>query len=545
MVEGRRGPRFTSLAVAGAVAGGLVAAAIAAGVLYGTGTNRDESGAGTLRVALATFGAEVLDPSMDAQAGLAYNGHMYDHFVGATPDGRPSSRFGVLERWNSGANAQEYILELRQGMTWHDGVDVTSEDIDFSLAHYSRSAAACVACGALSGTIADVRILDRYRLSIKLNEPDIAFIGRLGPEQEDIPLLPNHNGVRAGEDGLNDSTVGSGPWRFVTRVTGESIEYEANQDYWNPDRIPGFQRLRLVQVPSPETRVAMLRAGTVDIAPVDIRDVEPLKGEGFAIQGPRFVVSTTLRFFMSYDSDYLTSKREFRQALVLAVDVPAIIEKIYPPEAVTLASGSAMFGPMAEGHDPSLPSYPYDPARARELLDRIGYDGETVRLISIPAYGLTELPRFNEMMVDYWRRIGLTVEVVPSEYGLVKVRYSSRPQRFDDMRPAPVFHGAHINRPGGAVNSIHRYLTGSPQSLLSYPDLDRGDRIYADVTAIKDEEQRRARLLALNRELYDEYWAAPFLWRHELYAVSPKVTGWTPTSGTTSTLHFETVKPAD
>ena len=542
MTERRRGSRFGSLAVAGAVAVGLVAAAVAVGVLYGTGTILDEDGAGTLRVALATFGAEVLDPSMDAQAGLVYHGHMYDHFVGATPDGRPSSRFGVLERWDSGAGAQEYVLELRQGMTWHDGVDVTSEDVDFSMAYYSRSAAACVACGGLNDAIADVRILDRYRLSIKLKEPDIAFISRLGPEWEDIPLLANHDGARAGENGR---PVGSGPWMFVTRVLGESVEYEANQDYWDPDRVPGFQRLRLVQVPSPETRVALLRAGTVDIVPVDIRDVEPLKGEGFAIQGPKYVVSTTLRFFMSYDPAYLTSRREFRRALVLGVDVPAIIEEIYPPEAVTLASGSAMFGPLAEGHDPSLPSYPYDPTLARELLERIGYDGETVHLISIPAYGLTELPRFNEMMVDYWRRIGLTVKVVPSEYGPVKVRYSSRPQRFDDLSPAPVFHGAHINRPGGAVNSIQRYLTGSAQSLLSYPDRDRGDGIYADVTAIQDEEQRRARLLALNHELYDEYWAAPFLWRHELYAVSPDVTGWTPTDGTASSLHFETVRRMD
>ena len=497
-----------------------------------------------LKVAIGTFGAEVMDPSMDSQAGRRYYGHMFDYILGATPDGGPSAELGAVESWSSNSESRLYTLKLRRGVKWHDGEEMTADDVKFSLAHYTRAAPACAECGALDEAIRQVTMVDRYQLNVELERPDIAFIDRLGPAQEDVPLLPGRYRQEAGEDGFADNPIGSGPWRFAGRVPGELIEYDANLDYWRPDRVPAFSRLRLVQVPDRRNRLAMLEAGIVDMAPFETGNIAALKAGGFLVQGPKYVLETTLRFFMSYDEAFLTSDQRFRKALILGMDLPSIVERIYPPEAATPAGGSPMFSPVAQGYDPELPPYPYDPDQARALLRDLGYAGQTVRLLSIPVYDQTETPTLNSMLAANLEKIGLDVEVVPNTYLTVKRRFLPRPQEFDDLSPAPVFHGGHVTIPGGIMNAIYRYLTSEDESLLAYHDLEKGDRIYADVTVIKDEEQRRARLLALNRELYDEYWAAPFLWRHELYAVSPKVTGWTPTSGTSSTLHFETVKPA-
>lgn len=208
-----------------------------------------------------------------------------------------------------------------------------------------------------------------------------------------------------------------------------------------------------------------------------------------------------------------------------------------------MATGSAMFGPLAEGYDPNLPPYPYDPAQARQLLEKVGYQGEPVDMLSIPVYSQAETTLVNQIIVQGWRDIGINAEIVPTAYGPVKARFLQRPQQFEDVFPAPVFQGGHTNTPGGILNAFERYLSSSPRSLLAYFDLERGDKLLADLTSMTDLEARRQLLKQLNRELYDEYWAAPLVWRHEVYALREGLTGWQPTDGTSTDLHFETVRP--
>lgn len=527
--------------VAGVVV--VVVAVLAAGLILRSGG--DESPPDTLRVALATFGAEVLDPSADSQAGRQYYGHMFDYLIGATPEGRPSAEFGAIESWTVSPDARSYTLKLRAGMRWHNGEEITADDVMFSLEHYERAAVACAECGSLDEAIREMTLVDRYQLKVELEAPDIAFIDRLGPAQEDVPLLPGSYWEAVGEAGFAENPIGSGPWKFAGRLSGEFIEYEANLDYWDTDRVPAFPRLRLVQVADRRNRLALLKSGIVDMAPLDSSDVAALKADGLLVGGPKYVLETALRFFMSYDDSFLTADERFRKALILGMDLPSIVERIYPPEAATLASGSTMFTPVTQGFDPSLPPYPYDPEQSRELLRELGYSGETVSLLSISVYDQTETPTLNVLLAENWEKIGLNVEIAPTSYLPVKRRFLLRPQEFDDLLPAPAFHGGHVNTPGGIMNAIYRYLTSSSESLLTYHDPEKGDRIYADLLSIQDVGERQQRLRELNRELYEEYWSAPVVWRHDIWGVRPGLSDWQPTNGMTSHLNFETVRPAD
>ena len=131
------------------------------------------------------------------------------------------------------------------------------------------------------------------------------------------------------------------------------------------------------------------------------------------------------------------------------MDLPSIIEKVYPPEAATPAGGSPMFSPVAEGYDASLPPYPYDPEQAKALLADLGYDGQTVNLLSIPVYDQTETPALNVLLAQNWQKIGLNVEVVPATYLTVKRRFAARPQEFEDPSPDSGVPRRHVTMPGG------------------------------------------------------------------------------------------------
>ena len=506
-------------------------------------TAQPELEATTLRVALASFGTETLDPSMDGSSGLQYHGHMFDHLLGATPDGQLSTDIGALRSWETNSDATVFTLNLKENILWHDGRGVTSQDIEFSMAHYAREAATCGGCPGLNASLDHVEIVDKYTARLHLTSPDVTFMHRLGSVVGDMPLLPQLSDGSTDDDRFQESPVGSGPWKYSGRTLGETIEYTANLNYWNAERLPGFKRLQLIQVPDPEMRVALLRNGTVDISPVKHTDIESLKAQDFVIAGPRYVTATTMRLFMGYDPAFLTSNPKFREALVLGMDLESIVTSIYSPEAASIPTGSTLFSPFSDGFVPELPSYPFNPERARALLLEAGYADEPVDLFSIVAYGITEMPQMNEMIAEQWRDIGLNVRVIPTDFPQVLARYASRPQTFDGDSPAPLFHGALPGQPN-VVSSVRRYMTSSEDGVMSYHDLEAGDRIYAELLALADPVEREQRLKDLNRELYEQYWAADIVWRHDVFGLSPAIEDWEPTDGTSSDLHFETVMPS-
>lgn len=510
---------------------------------------------GTLRVALQSFSAETLDPSMDNADGLRYHGHMYDHLIGADPEGRLNTDYGLVSAWEVADDASAFTLALRHNAEWHegvqvaaelfDGVRVTSYDVSASLHYYSREGTACGVCGALKDKMEIVghHLGNDLVVTLHLTDPDVAFLGLLAAVEGDTPLLPQH-AIERGPAAFAENPIGSGPWRFASRALGDYVEYEANANYWNPNKIPSFDTLRIANVPGEDAINALLQTDMVDVAPIGADAVAEAKRMGYGVDGPKHVVSTTLRFFMSYDPDFLTSSLDFRKALAVGVDMPQIVGTVYPPEAASVATGSALFTPVSPGYIADLPGYEYDPQEARRLLAQSGYQGETVSLLSLVAYGLSEMPRINDMIAEYWRDAGVNAEVIATEWPAVQPLFMADPQQFDAYAPAPVLHGAAPSRPGGDVNGIRRYLSGAEGAMLTYFAPNVGDGILEQVSLTAGDADRAIALKALNRKTYGEYWAIPIMWRHDTYAVNPALTGWQPTNGTSSDLHFETLRPA-
>ena len=504
---------------------------------------------GELRVALQSFSAETLDPSLDNKDGLNYHGHLYDFLVGVSPEGRLDTRYGLLSGWQVSPTADVFTLTLREGAMWHDGESVTADDILSSSNYYFREDAACGVCGNVKAAIDRIEVVDDMIAEVHLTKPDVVFMGLLAPIEGDMPLLPAHLLSIHDEPvesfhALQTQPIGSGPWRFVSRTPAVSVEYEANRDYWNLERVSPFDSLSISLVPEEAQRIALLETDKIDLTPITTASIDGVKGGGFSVDGPKNVLSTTLRYFMSYDEDYLTSSLEFRKALALSIDMEEIVTSIFPREAATVATGSALFTPVSPGFIEDLPAYPYSPDEARSHLAQSGYAGETVKLMSLVAYGMSEMPRINELIVEDWQAIGIDAQVVPTEWPAVQPLFQASPQMFDEFAPAPVLHGAAPARPGGDINGVRRYLSGADGAMLTYFAPDVADGILNQLQLTADDEDRVLVLQALNRRTYGEFWAIPILWRHDTYAVNPTLTGWQPTNGTSSDLHLETIRRA-
>ena len=342
---------------------------------------------GALRVALQSFSAETLDPSLDNNEGLKYHGHLYDQLAGANREGRLDTSFGLLSRWTVTSAADSFTLTLKEGANWHDGEPVRSDDIRSSLNYYSRDDATCGVCGIVKNAVESIEIVDDRNVKLNLNKPDVVFMGLLAPVEGDMPLLPAHL-LDADPAVLQSEPVGSGPWRFAEKSQGASVEYEVNKDYWNADRVSSFDRLSVTLVPEETQRIALMQTDKIDLSPIGTAAISEAKSNGLAVDGPIRVSrawdtrvgadSETQRACSAGgDEDYLTSSLEFRKALALSVrDMAQIVEAtarsgsrscVFPPEAASVATGSALFTPASPGFQEDLPTYPYDPNEARNL----------------------------------------------------------------------------------------------------------------------------------------------------------------------------------
>lgn len=497
--------------------------------------------AGTVTIAVHTFSKEVLDPSLDSAPGLPYRGELYDFFIGASPDGKTDLDYGVLDKFESNADASEWTFTLKPGIKWHDGVDMTSADMKFTIEYYMRPEAICTSCGGLKANVAGVDIVDDRTAKIRLKTPDVNLAAAFGPMEGDLVILPKHYIEKVGPAGFAEKPLGSGPFTLVNRQLTQSIEYAANPNYWNKSRVPGIASLKLLLVPENRTRLAMLRRGEVDMIPIEPQDAEALKAEGFDILGPKYAASTTLLFWKSYDDAFLSKDARIRKAMALAVDWAALFKAMYPPEvAEPYRGGSAIFSPLSMGTDPDLPPYKYDVEEAKRLLAEAGYNGQEVKFWSFASFENPEQKEVNEIIAGYWRAIGMNVTIVPIDFGSFVPKYVSDPQKFDPVLEVAVM--SPIARPS-ALGNIRTFMISHAAGgrIWAYWDPATLDKTFADLSGTVDPAAREAALRELNRKLYDEYWAVPIALRHFPWATRD-IAKWEPTAGTPLIMNFETLE---
>jgi peptide/nickel transport system substrate-binding protein len=173
---------------------------------------------GTVTVAFHSFSKEVMDPAQDGTPGLPYRGQMFDWFIGATPEGKLTTDYGALERYESNLDATIWTFSLRQGITWHDGVEMTADDIKFTIEHYAQPTTQYTQCGAVRGNLERVEVVDRYTTRLHLKKPDANIPAAFGPLEGDLLILPKHHFEGVGAQGFGRS---ASPWTSAGVSRGE------------------------------------------------------------------------------------------------------------------------------------------------------------------------------------------------------------------------------------------------------------------------------------------------------------------------------------
>lgn len=358
---------------------------------------------------------------------------------------------GVAEKWSISPDGKTVEFQIRKGIRFHNGDELTPEDVVFTMQRVQKS-------GSPNNKI----YLDRYVESVqasgdtvvfKLKEPDWLVITALSGAAYSI--VPKKYVERVGDEGFLKAPVGTGPFKMVSWSKQESLDLEA-VDSEHFFRQPGVKQLRYLVVGEETTRLAMVKTQEADLAQASVMSLKALQGDSSVrpIRVP-YIGGLVLFMFGQADRSNPLSKVELRQALSLAIDREAIARGIYQGYA------RPMTVPAWDPAAADLPEWgkaviKQDTNKASELLGKAGFPGGKGLKLTLHNYEYGALPLWTQVapvIASDWGKLGIQVEMRQWEWG--SWAPAARSTKLD-----PVSVGTHLaNNSGkkGAIPQFTRY----------------------------------------------------------------------------------------
>lgn len=344
----------------------LVLAAAMALSLAACGGNQENNGSGggtaggyknTLTWAQ---GADVtsLDPHQGKETpAVQVNTQIFDTLVTVDPETNEVVP-QIAESWEQ-TDDQTYVFKIREGIKFHDGSDLTAEDVKFSLDRARNSAAVSY----IVNFIEEVTVDDDHTVTVKTTAPYAPTLRNLAiPFAAIVPKAV----VEADENAFIQNPVGSGPYKFVEWNHGDHVTLKAFDDYYAGK--PETENLIMKVIPETSQRTIALETGEVDLAyDLAVNDIPKVNSDDKLTV---YEIPSLTCWYVSMNMN----KKPFdnpkvREAMSMAIDRQTIIDTINAGSGQT---ANAIIAPAVFGYY-STGVKEYNPTKAKELLAEAGY----------------------------------------------------------------------------------------------------------------------------------------------------------------------------
>lgn len=365
-----------------------------------TTTDGSDDGAKDTLIVAIPESPTYMDPMVQASIGTyRVTTQMFDRLV--MMDNDMNLVPGLAESWEV-IDDTTTVFHLRQGVKFHNGEEMTSEDVKYSLER-------CIANPGVNYNyliIESITCDDDYTVTIKTSAPFNALLYRLSLDAASIIC----KSADTSAEEFNKNPVGTGPFKFVSWELGGDVVLEAFEDYWGG--APAVKRVIFRTIPETLNRTIGLETGEVDLAyDLGITDLESLADNASVttLTSP----STTVWYVGMNVQKAPFDNEKVRQAVAYALDPQGYIDLVFSGEATP--ANYTMLPPSVDGYVSDCSDYSCNVEKAKELLAEAGYpDGFSTTLWCSD----TQVMRDSAVVIqEQLRQVGINAEVKTLESG--------------------------------------------------------------------------------------------------------------------------------
>lgn len=383
----------------------------------------------TLRIGFAAS-TPGLDPAQQtAAAAMGSTFLLYDRLTRMSNDLQVEPMLAT--KWTFAPDGSSLDLDLRQGVTFHDGTPLDAAAVKGSLDRAITLPGSTVANQLAS--VAGVEVVDADTVRLRLKPGRGAELPAVLATNVGEIISPK--AIADGRDlGTAPGDAGSGPYTVTEFRPNEKIVYErAAGTYWDADA--GFpQRIELTYFADGTARVNGLRAGQLDLVHLTGADVATAVRLGDTGAFKVHVVNTLVNFEFFLRSDLPTfADARLRQAISYAIDRAAIGQALDGNCDPTLQIYPQGNWAHADGLDPAAA---FNPDRARALLAEIG--GPPPRLsVAVPA--ASSMPKIAQVVQSQLAAVGIQLDLVsmPLRDAISAYQEGRQPALIHALSPTP------------------------------------------------------------------------------------------------------------
>ena len=429
--------------------------------------------AGELNVGIAQDLDSSLDPHKTVKAGTREV--MFNVFEGLLkPDASGNLNPAVAESYTVSDDHLLYTFKLRSGVKFHNGQDVTPEDVIWS---YQRCAepdsADIIQVAAFAGV--EMYAEGDDTVCFQLQEPNNEFASYLT-----TAVLP--------KDYTEQDTqpVGTGPFKFVSRTAQESVVLERFDDYWGEK--PELTKVTYKIIENADSILLSLQSGAVDVfAHLTTTQIAQL-GDGFHVE--EGTMNLVQALYLNNAEKPFDDVR-VRQALSYAVDRQQILDLAFDGYGTLL--GSSMYPAFSKYFDDSLTDYyTYNTEKAKELLTEAGYPNGFDMTITVPSNYQPHMDTA-QVIVEQLKAVGINATIQPVTWeSWVQDTYSNRQ-----------FQSTVVGVDASSMTAsamLSRFVSTAGNNFINYSNADY-DALYAQAQACYDDEEQTAMYKDLEKNL--------------------------------------------
>ena len=355
--------------------------------------------------------------------------------------------------WTISPDGKNITFDLRQGVKFHDGTNFNASAVVFSFERQYNTSypyhqyGEWAYWGYMFNDIKSVEKVSDYKVKIVLNRPNSAVMTSLA--MFTVSIVSPTNAEKWKEEAYKHP-VGTGPFRFVEWLPNDHITLMANEEYWRGR--PKIDTLIFKVITEPSERLLALQTNTIQgLEYPDPASLDTIKADSnltlFAEPGMNIGYLAINNGYGYNDTNHngvhdpeepwvqtpgyfapFTNK-SVRQALNYAINKTAIVQNLYQGTATIAKNGMP---PFMLGYNDAIVDYPYNPAKAIELLTEAGYPNgfnTTLWVMPVSRPYMFDPAKIGEAIQSYLEDVNINVEIYQIDWStyLAKTQAGEHP----------------------------------------------------------------------------------------------------------------------